>query len=74
MNFKIKYGKEVIEDPGIAINPITLGDNEYFVLGDNRNNSKDSRFSDVGFIKRKDIVGKAWILIWPLNEFGKIGN
>lgn len=69
-----KYGKEVIEDPGVAINPITLAEDEYFVLGDNRNNSKDSRFEDVGFIKRKDIVGKAWILIWPLNEFGKIGN
>jgi len=69
-----KYGKEIIAESGVASNAVTLGEDEYFVLGDNRNNSKDSRYEDVGFIKRGDIIGKAWILIWPLNEFGKIGN
>lgn len=64
------YGKEVIENPGRAIEPITLGDDEYFVMGDNRNNSSDSRDPSVGNIKREDIIGKAFIRIWPLSKFG----
>lgn len=47
-------------DFGIAENPITLKANEYFVLGDNRNNSEDSRAANIGPIKKKDILGKAW--------------
>ena len=68
------YGREVIrkEFIGLAANEITLGDNEYFVLGDNRNNSRDSRWPDVGNIHREDIIGRAWIRIWPLDDFGKI--
>ena len=66
------YGKEVILSPGIAKDPITLGEDEYFVLGDNRNNSSDSRSAYVGNVKRSDIVGKAWIRIWPFSKFGKI--
>jgi len=64
------YGRETIQNPGRAIDPITLGDDEYFVMGDNRNNSRDSRDSAVGNIKRSDIIGKAWVRIWPLSEFG----
>ncbi len=64
------YGKEVIEDPGRAAEPIVLGDDEYFVLGDNRNNSSDSRVEKVGNIKRSDIIGRAWVRIWPLDSFG----
>jgi len=64
------YGKEVIENPGRAIEPITLGDDEYFVMGDNRNNSSDSRDPTVGNIHRDDIIGKAFIRIWPLSKFG----
>ncbi len=66
------YGKEVIKDPGRASEPITLGDDEYFVMGDNRNNSSDSREPSVGNIKRDDIVGRAWVRIWPFSEFGLI--
>lgn len=62
------YGKEVIENPGSASNLIILGENEYFVLGDNRNNSSDSRAVDVGLIKRENILGRAWLQIWPLNK------
>lgn len=64
------YGREIIKNPGIAYQEITLGDDEYFVMGDNRNNSSDSRDPVVGNIHRKDIVGRAWVRIWPLNKFG----
>lgn len=64
------YGKEVMEGSGRASQPIVLGDDEYFVLGDNRNNSKDSRVESVGNIKRSDIIGRAWIRIFPFNTFG----
>ncbi|MBM6855576.1 signal peptidase I [Mediterraneibacter glycyrrhizinilyticus] len=66
------YGNEVMLDPGTAEEPVTLGDDEYFVLGDNRNNSQDSRVANVGVIHRKDLLGRAWIRIWPLSEFGVI--
>ena len=64
------YGAETIQNPGRAVNPITLGEDEYFVMGDNRNNSKDSRSEEVGNVKRSQIIGRAWLRIWPLNKFG----
>lgn len=66
------YGREVIQDPGRAVEEITLGDDEYFVLGDNRNNSTDSRAELVGNIHRKDIIGRAWVRIYPFSKFGKL--
>ena len=57
-------------DAGLAEEPITLGTNQYFVLGDNRNNSRDGRYPEVGNIKRSDITGRAFLRIWPLNKFG----
>lgn len=64
------YGLETIKNPGRAIEPVTLGDDEYFVMGDNRNNSVDSRDSRVGNVKRDAIIGRAWVRIWPLSDFG----
>ena len=66
------YGREIIraDTVGVAVNPIVLGDDEYFVMGDNRNNSTDSRTEIVGNIKRDDIIGRAWVRIWPLNKLG----
>ena len=64
------YGAETIQNPGRAAKQITLGDDEYFVMGDNRNNSKDSRSEEVGNVKRSQIIGRAWLRIWPLNKFG----
>lgn len=64
------YGREPILDGGIANEPITLGEDEYFVMGDNRNESTDSRDESIGTIKRNLIKGKAILRIWPLNKFG----
>ena len=64
------YGKEVMQYSGVAGDQIELGNDEYFVLGDNRNNSSDSRDPSVGNIKEDQIIGKAFIRIWPLNKFG----
>ncbi|MCR5398129.1 MAG: signal peptidase I [Lachnospiraceae bacterium] len=66
------YGREVIEDAHRASEPIVLGDDEYFVLGDNRNNSRDSRWEDVGNIKRDELLGKVLVRIYPFREFGKV--
>ncbi len=70
------YGREVIKPNSVwsakMEDGIKLGEDEYFVMGDNRNNSVDSRFDNVGPIKRDDIIGRAILRIWPLNKFGKI--
>lgn len=68
------YGKEVIKENNrhLAATPITLGDDEYFVLGDNRNHSSDSRFSTVGNIERERILGKVVARLWPFDQMGLI--
>ena len=66
------YGAEVIMDPGRAATEITLGEDEYFVMGDNRNHSMDSRDVSVGNIHKKDILGRALIRIFPFSSFGGI--
>lgn len=70
------YGLEVIDSDkyGNAASPITLGEDEYFVMGDNRNGSMDSRESAVGLIHKDEFIGRAWIRIWPLKSIGVISN
>lgn len=69
------FGNEnVIKNPGLASDPIVIGDDEYFVLGDNRNNSKDSRDASVGLIPSDAILGRAWCRIWPLKSFSFINH
>lgn len=66
------YGKEIILDSGIASDPVYLGEDEYFVMGDNRNDSRDSRWADVGNIKREKIIGRVALRLAPFSSFGKV--
>lgn len=66
------YGAEVMIEAGTASEPITLGEEEYFVLGDNRNHSLDSRDPSVGILKREDLIGRAWVRIFPFDKMGVI--
>ncbi len=68
-----KFGKEErIEDPGLAEEEIVLAEDEYFVLGDNRNASVDSRKEEVGTIRRSQIEGKAWVRFYPFDAISTV--
>ena len=64
------YGMEPIVQTGNADELIVLGENEYFLLGDNRNNSLDSRYTVVGNIKREQILGRAFMRYYPFSKLG----
>jgi signal peptidase I len=73
----IVNGEAIAEPYGPNLNsysctPMTLGPEEYFVLGDNRNQSSDSHAW--GPLERKYIIGKAWVVYWPLEDFGGVPN
>ena len=57
---KVTEEYDKMAEAGIAENPLTLASGEYFVLGDNRNASEDSRSANIGPVKSKDIIGKVW--------------
>lgn len=56
---------EAVTDPGIAEEEITLGTDEFFVLGDNLDSSEDSRYPNIGNISKSYIIGKAWAIVKP---------
>ena len=66
------YETTEIDSAGIAAEKVKLGGDEYFVLGDNRKNSEDSRNADIGKVKRSYIYGKAWFVSSPREDFGFI--
>lgn len=57
---------------GLAENPVTLEADEYFLLGDNRDSSEDSRFANIGNVKRSQIMGKVWFRALPLVNIGPV--
>ncbi len=66
------YGYELISNPGLAAAEVTLSEQEYFVLGDNRSDSTDSREPSVGNVTKDQIIGKAVLRIWPVSSLGFI--
>ena len=67
---KERYETTKIEDLGLLAEPVKLKNNEYFVLGDDRQNSEDSRSADIGAVKRSEIGGKVWFVVSPGKTFG----
>lgn len=68
--FEEKSEMAAILDPGLAAEKIVLEEDEYFVLGDNRNNSEDSRYANIGNVRKEHIIGKAWFIVSPHKDFG----
>lgn len=66
------YKTTSIEETGIAEEAVSLRGDEYFVLGDNRLSSEDSRMADIGNVKKSEIEGKAWFIVSPGKDFGFI--
>ncbi len=61
-----------LQSAGVAAEPLKLGKEEYFVLGDNSTSSDDSRKADIGNVEKKDIYGKVWFIASPLDRIGLI--
>ena len=62
-------GLDQVSLAGLAENPVVLEEDEYFLLGDNRDSSEDSRFVKIGNVKRRQIRGKVWLRLIPFIDF-----
>lgn len=65
-----EYQTAEISEVGVLDEPMILKNDEYFVLGDNRQNGEDSRMAEIGNVKRSEIEGKVWFVISPRKNFG----
>ena len=63
--FQEQVDVETVGNALSAENEVVVNEDEYFVLGDNRNNSEDSRYVSIGNVKRDYITGKAWMIVYP---------
>ena len=70
VNDQLLREKYIEEPPAYEFGPVTVPENSYFVMGDNRNNSCDSHFW--GSVPRNNIIGKAIVRFWPLNHVGEL--
>ena len=68
----LKEEEAPVASPGLAEYPVLLGEDEYFLLGDNRDSSEDSRFANIGNVKDSQIIGKVWLKIIPLLDLGLV--
>lgn len=68
--FEEETQEEAIENAMMAEHEILVGEDEYFVLGDNRNNSEDSRYASIGNVKKEHITGQAWMVVFPWDRIG----
>ncbi len=66
------FSAELIKNPGAADEEIKVGEDEYFVLGDNRNLSEDSRSEIIGNVKKREIIGKVWFRVSPFDRLGLV--
>lgn len=67
-------GLDQVSLAGLAEKPVHLGEHEYFLLGDNRDSSEDSRFANIGNVNEEQILGKVWFRIYPLIDIALIGS
>lgn len=70
VEFEDEISAPSIEEAGLASEEITLASDEFFVLGDSRNNSEDSRYANIGNIKKEHIIGKVWFRVAPWGDMG----
>lgn len=68
----VGYNLDQVSLGGLAEKPVELGKDEYFLLGDNRDSSEDSRFVNVGNVRKDQIIGKVWLRVFPLIRFNLI--
>lgn len=69
VNDQLQREDYILERTRTEYSKVTIPDGTIFVMGDNRNNSEDSRFSDVGFVPLDLIKGKAVLIFWPFDDF-----